>query len=240
MPPDLDLQQRDLDDLTEVRFRLPSGGETVPGAFFYPPDADTPLPLVLIQHPLTSSKDDYFVRDIGMLWARHGWMVGGIDAPLHGERDSYDPLSLLRDADRLPAIATRFGEEIAAVIELLAGRYAIDRSRLGYVGYSAGSMLGIPAVAAHGGFRAAAFCLIGEGRMVGTAADPESPVHQLGGVAVRIVGKTQDEYFPRAATEALFNAIPGSDKDLVWIPGGHFDIGPDVIRAAEQWLKAKL
>ena len=41
------------------------------------------------------------------------------------------------------------------------------------------------------------------------------------------------------STEGLYNALPG-EKDLVWCPGGHYDIGPDVIRAAEQWLKAKL
>jgi len=27
---------------------------------------------------------------------------------------------------------------------------------------------------------------------------------------------------------------------FVWLPGGHFEIGPDVIKAAGDWLKAKL
>jgi predicted esterase len=64
-------------------------------------------------------------------------------------------------------------------------------------------------------------------------------VPKLSSVAVRIVGKAQDELIPRERTEALYNALEG-EKDIRWLPGGHFEIGPDVIRAAEEWLRAKL
>ncbi len=56
---------------------------------------------------------------------------------------------------------------------------------------------------------------------------------------MRIVGKLNDELIPRERTEALFAALPG-DKDLQWLPGGHFEIGPDVVRLAEEWMAAKL
>ena len=62
---------------------------------------------------------------------------------------------------------------------------------------------------------------------------------RLAGVAVRIVAKEHDEYISHEATQALYDALPG-EKDLVWRPGGHFEIGPDVIDAAEEWLRAKL
>lgn len=55
-------------------------------------------------------------------------------------------------------------------------------------------------------------------------------------MAVRIVAKTSDELIPRAATEALYEALPG-EKDIVWLPGGHFEIGPNVIEAAGDWMK---
>lgn len=231
-------QETPVGDLREVRFRLRVGDDEAPGLFYVPED-DGPLPLVIIQHPATGSKDDYFVRDVAMLWARHGWVCGGIDAPLHGERTEYDPMALLRDRERYPSLAAQFATELTAVVDALAGRYAIDLTRLGYVGYSMGSMLGIPAVAADGRFRAAAFCLVGEGGNLGVAAATDSPVQKLGTVAVRIVAKTQDEYFTREATQGLFDALPG-EKDLVWRPGGHFEIGPDVVRSAEEWLVAKL
>lgn len=225
-------------DLTKLDLLLTVGKERVPGLFFLPP-GEGPHPLVIIQHPGTGSKEDYFVRDIARQWASLGWICGGLDAPMHGDRDIHDPMSLFREPARFAAGAAQFQGEVTAVINALAARYPIDLARLGYVGYSLGSMLGIPAVAADGRFKAAAFCLVGEGGLVGSASADGSPVKQLGRVAVRVVAKLQDEYFSRAATQALFDALPG-EKDLVWLPGGHFEIGPDVIQAAGDWLKARL
>ncbi|MEX0784621.1 MAG: hypothetical protein WD557_18455, partial [Dehalococcoidia bacterium] len=95
------------------------------------------------------------------------------------------------------------------------------------------------AVARDGRFRVASFCLVGEGGLVGPATGEQSVVPGLERVAVRIVGKASDELVPRAATEALYAAIPGK-KDIVWLPGGHFEIGPDVIKAAVDWVKERI
>ena len=226
-------------DIAEVRFSVSTGGEPAPGVLFAP-EGEADLPLVVIQHPGTSSKDDYFVRDAGMAWARSGWACMGLDAPGHGERQSHDPMGILREASRFEAATAQLGTELAEAVTAVAREYPVDTSRLGYVGYSMGSMMGIPAVAADGRYKAAAFCLCGEGGMVGKAADPASPVQRLGAVAVRIVAKEQDELFTRESTEGLFDALPCAEKDIVWLPGGHFEIGPDVIQAARDWLKAKL
>jgi dienelactone hydrolase len=232
------VQQRTNDALSEVQFSLDVEGELVPGLAFVP-EATEPMPLVVIQHPATSSKDDYFVRDVAAQWAHRGWICCGFDAPLHGDRATHDPMSMLRDPARFAAASRQFSHELSVAIDALAESYPVDRTRLGYVGYSMGSMLGIPAVAADGRFKAAAFCLVGEGSMLGSASDPASPVRGLGGVAVRIVAKQRDEFFSKEATEALYDALPG-EKDLKWLPGGHFEIGPDVIKMAGDWLVAKL
>jgi predicted alpha/beta-hydrolase family hydrolase len=104
----------------------------VPGLAYLPATTDVPLPLVLIQHPATSSKDDYFVADVARQWVRRGWIVGGIDAPLHGEREDYDPMAIFRDRERFP--------EIRAVAANLAPYRRADRGgpwtrATGYVGY---------------------------------------------------------------------------------------------------------
>lgn len=226
-------------NLREATFSLDVNGERVPGLLFLPVDPPGKLPLVLIQHPATSSKDDYFVTEPARAWAGLGWICGGIDAPFHGDRSSHDPLGVLRDRSRFPAIRDQFASELSATIDAIAASYPVDLDRLGFVGYSMGSMLGLPAVARDGRFKAAVFCLIGEGGLVGQVREPDSDVSKLAGVAVRIVGKTEDELIPAEATESLFAALPGH-KDLVWLPGGHFEIGPDVIRAAGDWLKAHL
>lgn len=223
-------------DLREVHYTLEVQGEDVPGLLVLPTDAEGPLPLVFLQHPATSSKDDYFVRDVAMRWAQRGWACGGIDAPLHGERKQYDPMALFSDRSRYPVVVARFARELSAVIDALVEDYPVDVMRMAYVGYSMGSMLGLPAVARDGRFRAASFCLVGEGGMTGPATGPESDVPKLKDVAVRIVAKASDELIPRDATLALYGALPGK-KDLVWLPGGHFEIGPDVVSAAGDWIK---
>jgi dienelactone hydrolase len=232
-------QEQAIGGLREVRFSFECAGETVPGLLILPENVDAKLPLVFIQHPATSSKDDYFVRDVGLTWARRGWACAGLDAPMHGDRATYDPMRLLRDRERFPEVAAQFAGELSMAVDLLAAEFPVDVARLGYVGYSMGSMLGVQAVARDGRFKAAAFCLVGEGGLVGAATGPESVIPLLAGVAVRIVAKTHDEFFSREATEALYNALPG-EKDLVWLPGGHFEIGQDVINAAAEWMAAKL
>jgi dienelactone hydrolase len=222
----------------EVRFALSPCSEPAP-ALLLLPESDGPWPLAVIQHPATSTKDDYFVRDVGMNWARRGWACLGLDAPYHGERQVYDPMRVLRQGDQFRALSAQFATELSATVDAVAANCPVDLGRLGFAGYSMGSMLGIPAVAADGRYRAAVFCLIGEGGLLGAAADAASPVQHLATVAVRIVAKQRDEYFSRPATEALYDALPG-EKDLVWLPGGHFEIGPDVIAAAESWLQEKL
>ncbi len=239
MPAPFQAAEQLLGDVREVRCIVQNEGEDVPGLFYLPRETDSPLPLVLIQHPATSSKDDYFVRDIALTWAKRGWICGGIDAPLHGDRATHDPMLLFRDREVMERVSEQFAGEVTAVIDALAGYLPVDMARIAYVGYSMGSMLGIRAVAQDGRFKAAAFCLVGEGGIVGDVTGEDSWVRRLGSVAVRIVGKTQDEVVPRAATEALYEALPGT-KDIVWLPGGHFQIGPDVVDAAGAWLRERL
>jgi dienelactone hydrolase len=225
--------------LREVQFVHDVAGESVPGLLCLPAGADTPVPLVLIQHPGMSSKDDYFVREVAMDWAKRGWACGGIDAPLHGERAVHDPMRLFREPDRYPEVRTQFAREISATIDVLASEFSLDLSRLGFVGYSLGSMLGIAAIARDGRFKAAVLGLVGEGGLAGSATGPDSDIAKLGHVAVRVIGKANDQIISREATDALYAALPG-EKDITWLPGGHFEIGPDVVQAASDWMKAKL
>ncbi|MBK9547367.1 MAG: hypothetical protein IPO51_16270 [Dehalococcoidia bacterium] len=235
----LQTHEMPMGNLREVQFWFHQGAEHVPGLLYLPIEHEDPMPFVLIQHPGMGSKEDYFVAEVARAWARRGWICGGLDAPLHGERASADPLSLFRNPDRYPEIRAQFAAEVTTMLDLLAERFPIDMSRVGFVGYSMGSMLGIPAVARDGRFKAAAFCLVGEGGLAGAVDGPDADIPLLQGVATRVVGKLQDQLIPRERTEALYNALPGK-KDIRWLPGGHFEIGPDVIKLAEEWLLAEL
>ncbi|MBK6561654.1 hypothetical protein [Candidatus Amarobacter glycogenicus] len=235
----LQTHEMPMGNLREVQFWFHQGAEHVPGLLYLPIEHEDPMPFVLIQHPGMGSKEDYFVAEVARAWARRGWICGGLDAPLHGERASADPMSLFRNPDRYPEIRAQFAAEVTTMLDLLSERFPIDMSRVGFVGYSMGSMLGIPAVARDGRFKAAAFCLVGEGGLAGAVDGPDADIPLLQGVATRVVGKLQDQLIPRERTEALYNALPGK-KDIRWLPGGHFEIGPDVIKLAEEWLLAEL
>lgn len=235
----LQTHEMPMGNLREVQFWFHQGAEHVPGLLYLPIEHEDPMPFVLIQHPGMGSKEDYFVAEVARAWARRGWICGGLDAPLHGERASADPMSLFRNPDRYPEIRAQFAAEVSTMLDLLSERFPIDMSRVGFVGYSMGSMLGIPAVARDGRFKAAAFCLVGEGGLAGAVDGPDADIPLLQGVATRVVGKLQDQLIPRERTEALYNALPGK-KDIRWLPGGHFEIGPDVIKLAEEWLLAEL
>lgn len=222
--------------LRDVRFRH---GET-PGRLWLPDGEDEPLPLVLIQHPGMSSKDDAIVAGPARAWATtHRWACLGLDAPGHGERAVGDPFAALRDPEQATAMAAQFAGEVRDAIDALTERYPVDTARLGYYGYSLGAMLGVPAVAGDGRFRAAVFAAAGTGPLSGPGGGEGSHLAALADVAVRVIAKEQDEIVAPESTMELYAGLPGQ-KDLVTLSGGHFAIGDDVVGSAEQWLAAKL
>lgn len=233
--------ERTAGGLRDVRFRLEAAGERVPGRLWLPEaEAEAARPLVLLQHPGMSGKDDAIVAAPARDWAlAHGWACLALDAPGHGERASADPLAALRDPDQAAALASQFAAEARAAVDAVAERERVDAARLGYYGYSLGAMLGVAVLAGDGRYRAAALAAAGAGSLSGPADGPGSRLPALAGVAVRLIAKADDELIARADTEALFAGLPG-EKDLLTLPGGHFAIGDDVTRAAEAWLAARL
>ena len=228
--------EREYGGLREVRFRL---GET-PGLLWLPDGEEGPLPLVLIQHPGMSSKDDALVAGPARAWATtHRWACLGLDAPGHGERAVPDPFAAMRDPEQAAAMAAQFAGDVASAVDALAKRFPVDVGRLGYYGYSLGAMLGVPAVAGDGRFRAAVFAAAGTGPLSGPAEGEGSHLAGLADVAVRVIAKERDEVVSPDATMELYAGLPG-ERDLVTLPGGHFAVGDDVVGEAEEWLTAKL
>lgn len=233
---EFEASERENGGLREVRFRL---GEA-PGLLWLPDGEEGPFPVVLIQHPGMSRKEDPIVSGPARAWATtHGWACLGLDAPGHGERAVADPFAAMRDREQAAAMAAQFAGEVATVIDALAERYPIDTSKLGYYGYSLGAMLGVPAVAGDGRFRAAVFAAAGTGSLSGPAEGEGSHLAGLAEVAVRVIAKERDEVVSADATMELYTGLPG-EKDLVTLPGGHFAIGDEVVGAAEEWLVANL
>ncbi|HCU99880.1 MAG: hypothetical protein CL897_06620 [Dehalococcoidia bacterium] len=223
-------------NLREILFRL----DKIPGLLWLPDSKEDRVPLVLIQHPGMSRKEDAIVSGPAQEWAtHHGWACLGLDAPGHGERAVADPFEAMRDPEQAAAMAAQFAKEVVTTVDLLAERYPIDRERLGYYGYSLGAMLGIPAVSGEHHFRAAVFAAAGTGLLSGPAKGEGSHLAGLRDVAVRIIAKERDEVISLTSTMELYEGL-GPEKDLLTLPGGHFAIGNDVAEAAVEWLASKL
>lgn len=222
-------------DLLQWRFSFRVRDEDVPALFYSPRTLDEPVPLVIIQHPAAGSKDDYEVAEAARLWAARGWICGGFDLPLHGDRVPCDPLAVLREPARLAAVRDRYRDEFSTVVDDLTRWLPVDTARLGFVGYALGAELGREALAADGRFRAAVLCLAGDDASPAGA----NPAPRLHDIAVRVIGKTEDTLVPRAATQRLYDGLAGT-RDLIWLPGGHFDLGPGLAEAALDWLKSRL
>ena len=231
--------EEDVSGVREVRFTVEVGDEQVPVLLYLPAEAAN-VPLVFIQHPATSGKDDNFVQGTASQWAREeGWACAGIDAAMHGERSDGDPMALFANPKAFPEICAQFAAEISASIDAIVEMNDIDTSRVGYASYSMGSMLGLHAVSGDDRFKAAAFFAVGAGNLAGPTAGDGSAIAGLTDVATLIVGKSDDELVPRASTEELYEAI-GGVKELKWLPGGHFEMGADIRETAVEWLRAQL
>jgi dienelactone hydrolase len=103
-----------------------------------------------------------------------------------------------------------------------------------YVGFSMGSIFGVPTVGALSSIKAAVFVVGGIPTGGGIQDPPLRPLllnaaSKLGHPHVLMVNMTQDEIFPVAGVHELFDAIPGSDKMLTFWEGKHDDWPPEAI-----------
>ena len=193
----------------------------VPARLYLPRGAEG---LLLLGHGGGKSKDsDRFVK-LSRLYAEStGLAVVCMDAVDHGERIPVDV------QDRLPAewhsnAVPEMVDDWAATASVL--------SRIGpplaYVGFSMGSIFGIPVVESQTSIRVAVF-VVGGVPSGAWIQDPLlrplllSAAYKLSRSHVLMVNKTRDELFPIEGVQDLFNAIPGPDKRLMFWEGTHDD-----------------
>lgn len=220
-----------------VRFALASiHQQRVRGILWLPAGRQTPAPTMLIQHGAGSYKEDGYIRLPAMRWANAGWACVAIDAAGHGERSGrgFDPAWLWRAPWFTCDHAVQMAVDLMRTVDYLATRPDIDAGRLGYLGFSMGTIMGVSFVALDQRIRSACFAIGGslryhdgvdpqlrrEGETVATIIDPvhfapliaPRPVLQINGLA--------DELVPPDAAERLHAAL-GEPKRIIWYEGGH-------------------
>lgn len=199
-----------------------------------------PRPVLLIGHGATTTKDDLYIQGPAARWAAQGLVCVAADAPLHGER-SDAPFDLAANLGADPEVAAAFARRHVVdqrrALDLIDTLEGVDPARIGYLGFSMGTVLGVPLVAADSRIRCAVFTIggsFGSGPLSPAAFAPLTegrPVLQL--------NTESDELFGPDAVRALQEAL-GKPKQLGMFPGTHTDFGGAVFKAMWDFLSDQL
>lgn len=226
-------------DLYRVSFK--SGFDRVVGVLGIPKGAKGKVPVVVMVHGLGRDKSDMFAL-YGKLAAGEGLAILSLDLPNHGERAAGGG----RSAASLLLPMTQGVKDVrraADAIEELAGRFPLDPERIGYLGYSLGSFVGLKAVSKDQRFRVVVFNVLGDGSS------------QLGGGRGGLAGllETARSYKPRPTlmlngkhdqivspegSRRLYDALP-EPKSIVWYDSGHL-LPPEALERAVEFLASEL
>ncbi|MEX1254617.1 MAG: dienelactone hydrolase family protein [Dehalococcoidia bacterium] len=212
----------------------------VPALVLTPEDASGPRPVIMLGHGAGGSKDEPQMQSIARwLVRREGWAVAVIDGPVHGERrpEGVEQVGLrarevLTDRETYDAMAVDWQRTVDACAEL--PDVGIDRAA--YLGFSMGTVLGVPSVAAEERFRCAVFAIGGViGNRPGGLAEAARTITR----PVLMINQTEDEIFSRESAFQLYDALSGP-KRVFFYPGGHTAVPREAMERVREFLHAHL
>lgn len=201
-------------------------------------------PAALLLHGYGASKEQ-MSDSIGMALLDHGVASLAIDLPLHGER----PERMDESAARNPLqIVSRWKEgvaECAAAFRFLAARPEADPAKLGVVGYSMGSFLGVLTASADQAVRAVVLAAGGDlpphipfQGLIRRVVDPLKAVRKLDGRPLLMIHGKRDRTVKPEQAERLFEAA-SEPKKIRWYDCGHW-LPDEAIHDAAHWLSEQL
>lgn len=227
----------------QVQLDFDADGERLP-AVLLRPDARAPAPAALLLHGYTSRKER-MVETVGRALLARGVASLALDLPLHGERGGGLDAQALRSPFELGRRWKTALDEVRLGVRWLAAQPAIDGARVGLVGYSLGSFVGVAAAADEPIVRAVVLAAGGDlprdlpfAALVRTIVDPVRAVRALEGRPLLMVHGRLDRTVRADQAERLF-AAAGQPKEIRWYGGGHWPPANEIDAAAE-WLAGKL
>lgn len=214
--------------VTERRFDIVVGDETVPGLLWTPEGATGTRPLMMFGHGGSQNKRVANILAMAEDYVRTcNYAAVAIDGPGHGDRVTPEQAEALRsdnDARRAAVRAVDTTPEWMAVLSAVQDLEYVGKGPVGYWGVSMGTRVGVPFVAADRRIDAAVLGLFGlfeEGTLVkeGFAAAARSIE-----VPLIFVFQWDDTLMRRDDGLKLFDAFGSKRKAMHINPGGHVDI----------------
>jgi dienelactone hydrolase len=215
--------------------------QRVPG-ILHTPTGSGPFPLLVMQHGAGSEKEAEYITKPAEYWAeREGWAVLAIDAPHHGERTTvpFDRQALFQYPYRWRDHAVQAVQDLMRALDYAETRPELDNERVGYIGFSMGTILGVAFVALDQRIKAAVFAIGGsvtltrlqqfsgqvgeEVELIAELVDSATYAPQIAPRPVLMINGRSDEVVSPETGQRLFDALQ-EPKRIEWFDGGHYDM----------------
>lgn len=228
-------------------------GNRVPGYLTVPLNIATPIPVVLAIHAGASSKDGWWQEDSferGRLLTDR--LLAGkvailsLDTQFHGERAAANDFESFRqmwfDGKKFSWIRDGIIQTVRdyrRALDYLATRPDIDLRRVGVVGYSLGGMMALYLTAFDSRTHATVAVVAGVDEPWLFPIAPINLASGMGRTPILLLGGRTDALATVPKMDALFSAIPGTQKRLIYFESGH-RLPAAYADSAAAWLLARV
>jgi len=229
----------------------------VPGYLEVPKERATPVPLVLLVHGWSGSKDHWW-HDDGYISGGNmrkallgaGYAVLAVDAPTHGDRIAENDYALVNDLREngqpthrnfftLEEIVAQSTRDYRRVLDFVESRDEIDHKRIGMIGYSMGGLQTFILTAVEPRIRVSVACVVPSLAGRTTSIAPKDYARGIGDRPfLMLMGRTDTMCHQQHARQ-LLDLIPSTRKDLTFYDAGH-KLPTDYVSDALAWIEEHL
>jgi pimeloyl-ACP methyl ester carboxylesterase len=224
-----------------AEFRMVGTGGPVSGTLITPLGAPPGMPALIVGHDLASDHRTERYVDLACEYARRDrYAVAILDGPFHGDRQppslaeteaGPERLGLLRAELSKPGRSDAVSADWTALVDVLIELPQVAASKIGFEAVSMSALYGVTFVADEPRVHCAVFHVIGvRTGDQSTVAGPElggdpfaANVARIGDRPVQLLASADDVLFSRASSELLFDTLTGPERELIVLPGVHFD-----------------
>lgn len=189
--------------------------------------------VLLVAHGITTDRTSEYIAGAAREWSAKGLVVAAADAPMHGERGSGREPDFTEMGQ--PAILIESVSDQRRLLSIIGEHEQLSGLPIAFLGFSMGTVMGVPLVAVDLRIRAAVLTIGGSTRVLVEeqlphmlelldpllmVTDPVAYARGVGSRPVLQMNVVGDEIFGDRSAVALFDAFPGP-KNHVWFGGVH-------------------
>jgi pimeloyl-ACP methyl ester carboxylesterase len=215
-------------------------GGAVSGTLVTSLDAAPGMPALILGHDLASDHHTERYVALACEYARRdGFAVAILDGPFHGDRQPSFVAEMEPGPERFarmraelskPGQSAAMSADWRLLVDVLIALPQVAATTIGFEAVSMSALLGVTFVADDPRIECAVFHVIGIRTGDQSTAGPElggepfaATVARIGQRPVQLQACADDVLFSRASSDLFLDTLTGPDKELLVLPGVHFD-----------------